>query len=186
MGQAILALIGLILLKLFWDVYKEKVTPDVPPKTRSKKGGKIIDISEAWIDMNNLPYSKKESLLSAAEKEVYQRLNHILKESNFIVFPKVRLADFLHVDPHIANSPEYLKRINAKSVDFLICHRENLEPVLIVQVHEGSNARKEQIAEQFLEKSAKAAKIPVLALNFSHIPSLPDLSHKLKEKGINI
>lgn len=185
MGQAVLALIGLILLKLLWDVYKEKTMPE-PPKTKPKKGGKIIDISEAWIDMNNLPYTKKESLLSPAEKEVYGMLNQVFKEGNFLVFPKVRLSDFLHVDPHISNSPEYLKRINAKSVDFLICRQGNLEPVLIIQVHEGSNAKKEQIAENFLEKSAKAAKIPVLALNFANLPSLPDLSRKLREEGVNI
>lgn len=184
MGQFILAIIGLILLKLFWDVYKEKM-PETPKK-KPKKSGKVIDISEAWIDMNNLPYTKKASILSSSEHEVYILLNQVLEESNFKIFPKVRLADFLHIDPHITNSPEYIKRINARSVDFLICNAESFAPVLIVQVHEGNNAKKEQIAENFLERAAKTAKIPVLALNFAHLPSPQDLSRKLKEQGINI
>ncbi|MBO8159569.1 DUF2726 domain-containing protein [Thermosyntropha sp.] len=184
MGQFILAVIGFILLKLLWDIYKEKISE--PRKNKPQKGGKVIDVSEAWIDINNLPYTKKTSILSAAEKDVYNLLNKTLPADNFKIFPKVRLSDFMQVDPHVQNSPEYVKRINSKSVDFLICHFESLEPLFIVQVHEGSNAKKEQIAENFLEKAAKTAGIPVLTLNFPHLPSTQGLIRKIKEYDINI
>lgn len=183
MLQVILLLTLLIAAKLIWDIYKDQ-KPSAP-KTRSK-AGQVIDLSNAWINPDDLPYKKREHLLSGRELALYQILNDMVDINNYVIFPKVRLADLLSLPAHAKNREEYLHRIKEKNVDFLVCERENLKPVLVVLGEGKSEGKKKQLTDRITRSSIEAAGITVISINLSNLPAPDDLLKNLEVLGLEL
>ena len=73
------AIIG---LKLIWDVYQ-----DFQNRGSNKtKKGQVIDLSEAWIDMDNLPYQKKDSPLVQIRISFISPIKEAIDPEKYVVF----------------------------------------------------------------------------------------------------
>ncbi|NLB89491.1 MAG: DUF2726 domain-containing protein [Syntrophomonadaceae bacterium] len=180
MGQLILAGLAIIALKLIWDVYQ-----DYQNKNRNKtKKGQVIDLSEAWIDMDNLPYQKKDSLLSRTELTLFHLLKDTIDPEKFVVLPKVRLEDIMSSSPNAHNAEEHLYRLKERSVDFLICSLPDLKPQLVV-FSEGTDSKKKQLSDRFNKKASEEAGIPIMSLNIASLPSPSELAQNLMKMGVN-
>lgn len=186
MGQAILAGIILIALKLIWDIYKDKQTSNKASGKKAKQRGEVIDLSDAWIDMSELPYHKKETFLSGKELNLYQSLKDILPVERYSVFPRVRLADFLSVDQAAHNRQEYLTRIKERSADFLVCELPDLKPVLVITVDNQVEARKKQFSERFNRRATEASGLSLVIINALEPLSDEELKQKIQRAGIQI
>ena len=111
-------------------------------------------------------YEKKPSLLSEAERSFYLVLLSLLPPE-FIVCPKVRLSDVLEVKRGTPQPSAHRNRINQKHVDFLICDRQRLAPVLAIELDDRSHQTDPRRArDQVLDKAAVAARLPLL-----HVPA---------------
>ena len=75
----------------------------------------------------NLPYRKKDYLLTAAERSFYEVLCSVL-DGQLLVFAKVRLADLVYMPKGTANRQTHFNRIQSKHVDFVLCTRDKLSP----------------------------------------------------------
>ncbi len=181
MAQLILAGITIIALKLVWDIYKEYSGNS---KTKPKKG-QVIDLSEAWIDMDNLPYQKKGSLLSRAELALFLLLKEVVNSENFIVLPKVRLEDIISSTPNVHNAEEYLHRLKERSADFLICSLPDLEPQVVVISENSTDSRIKQLGDRFSKKASEEAGLAVITINTADLPSHPELTLLLKGFGVS-
>lgn len=179
MGQLILAGIAIVALKLIWDVYK-----DYQEKPNPKKKGQVIDLSEAWIDMNDLPYKKKGSLLSRADLALFIILKDVINSENYVVFPKVRLEDIIHSAPNVNNADEYLHRLKEKSADFLICSLPDLEPQVVIISENPSDNRIKQLGDTFNKRASEEAGLAVVTINTGNLPSHPELTLLLKRHGV--
>ena len=67
-----------------------------------------------------LPYREKKYFFSRSEREFLRTFNESIDKKRYLIFTKVRLADFIEVT---IKGKEYLKwwnKIKSKHIDFLI------------------------------------------------------------------
>jgi hypothetical protein len=181
MGQAIIAVLGLILAKLIVDVVKENISSS---SKKASSSGPIIDLGDAWVDLNQISSRQRESLLSREEILLFQMLDSILFDSNYKVFPKVRLADLLTPNPNIPNRAEYKRRLRERVVDLLIVEKQNLKPLLLILTNNSQNKKAEP--DQLSIRSIKTAGLRYLIIKLDDLPSSSSLLTKLREAGLNI
>ena len=106
-----------------------------------------------------LPYRVRDDFLSPAEQSFYVALIAALAD-RAVVCPKVRLGDILFAP---GNSWKHSNRINHKHVDFLICSREMMRPLIAVELDDSSHKRESaQESDQFKDAAFKAAGLPLV------------------------
>lgn len=115
-------------------------------------------------DLSSRPYATRSAFLSARESQLFRQLDRAVGDRVWI-FPKVRVADVLAV----SDAPRHLDAavaIDRKSVGFLLCDRDSLEPRAVVGVLEaeaiGHDGRvdPERVGTK-VERAFSAAGIPV-------------------------
>jgi hypothetical protein len=113
-----------------------------------------------------LPYRKRDYLLTAAERSFYEVLCSIL-DGQLLVFAKVRLADLVWMSKGTANRQSHFNRIQSKHVDFVLCDREKIAPVLVIELDDSSHeADERRDRDTFVDAALSAAELPIL-----HIPA---------------
>ncbi|HHV16150.1 MAG TPA: DUF2726 domain-containing protein [Gelria sp.] len=184
MAQFIMLVMATIFIKLLWDVYKEQTQYRKKPR-HTQKGGEVIDLSNAWIDLDDMPYNRRDYLLNGKELELYNLLQDAIGDS-CVILPRVRLADFISVSPQAKNRLEYANRIKERSADVLICEASNLTPVALVIFETEAESKKKQLADRFTRKICEAVDLPCLNLKSAAPPSLSQLKMILQKSGMNI
>jgi very-short-patch-repair endonuclease len=107
--------------------------------------------------------------MSEAEKKFYFVLAEILGK-DYLIFSKVRMADLLYL-PKMSNSDfyHYQNKIQAKHVDFLICDKENIKPLLAIELDDSSHLKMDRILrDKLVDKIFESAKLPILHIKFSN------------------
>ena len=113
-----------------------------------------------------LPYRKKDYLLTAAERSFYEVLCSVL-DGQLLVFPKVRLADLVWMPKGTANRQTHFNRIQSKHVDFVLCTRDKISPVLVIELDDASHEEESRRhRDTFVDAALSAAGLPIL-----HIPA---------------
>ncbi len=192
MLQFIILIVVVIFGKLVWDIlndYRQKMQTTGPFPGQKKKrpgNGEVIDLSNAWINMNDLPYRKREYLLSGKELTLYQLFATVLEHSSYVAFPRFNLEDVVTVALEADNRTEYSNRIRNRYVDILICEKNELKPVLIIIGEgQGESRKKQQILEdRFIRSAADAAGIKYLGININNLPSNEQLLTLLRNSNL--
>jgi hypothetical protein len=120
------------------------------------------------VKTSKWPYLKKEYLLTKAEKDFYFILSEVIG-SDYLIFSKVRMADLLYL-PSMSNSHyyHYQNKIQSKHVDFLICDKENIKPLLAIELDDSSHKKVDRILRDTLvDKIFENAQLPILHVKFS-------------------
>ena len=113
-----------------------------------------------------LPYRKKDYLLTAAERSFYEVLCSVL-DGQLLVFTKVRLADLVYMSKGTANRQTHFNRIQSKHVDFVLCTRDKLSPVLVIELDDASHEEEpRRDRDAFVDTALAAAGLPIL-----HVPA---------------
>jgi hypothetical protein len=123
----------------------------------------ILRRREKW------PYQKKEYLLTRAEKDFFFVLQEIIGNDS-LIFSKVRLLDILYIPKGIESREyyRYLNKIQSKHVDFLLCDRENIKPLLAIELDDSSHLHPSRIErDNFIDKIFENAKLPILHIKYS-------------------
>lgn len=181
MGQLVTLILVVVLIKLLVDNVKPMFT-----KNKSSPGGDFIDISEKWITTDAMPYQKNEYLLNNHELLIFKRLNDILVNSRYLLFPHVRLANLLKVPPETKNRQEYLFRIKERSLDMVIFESTYLKPVLVINLRKAEDGKQQQIADQFTEKALRTSGIVSMDLELSNPPEPEAIRYKLRTFGLEL
>jgi hypothetical protein len=187
-------IVAIILGKLAWDVlndYRQKMQPSGPFSSQKKRrpgNGEVIDLSNAWINMDNLPYRKRDFLLSGKELALYELFTNMLENSPYTAFPRVNLEDLVTVSLEAENRTEYFSRIRNRFVDLLICEKEGLVPVLVIIGESTGEARKKQqvLEDRFIRSAAEAAGIKYLSINLNNLPDNEKLLTLLRNSAVII
>ena len=109
------------------------------------------------------PYRLRDPLLTPGETTLYQILLAIVG-ARVVVCPKVRLVDVFAIKPtpkHLA----FYERIAQRQVDFLLCERYTLKPLLAVELYDHRlprSARKQR--DSYIDRVFRAGRLPVLHL----------------------
>lgn len=113
---------------------------------------------------NTLPFKKKDYFLSKAEISFFHVLGSILDEQ-WLIFTKIRLIDLVSIPRGTENYQSHRNRVQAKHVDFVLCDRKSVTPVLVIELDDSShNKHSVQKRDQFVNAVMKAAGLPILRI----------------------
>lgn len=182
MPQVLILLLVLILGKLLVDYIKKQANQT----NETNKGGDIIDISEAWIDTDDMPYSKKEAVLDKREMDLYRLLAELLNSSGYQVYPGISLSALLTVPTATANRQEYLRRIKERALDLVIMESPDLNPVLVINLESAGESKKQQLTNRFTEKALASAGLTRINISLNSLPNRAELVKMLRRAGLQI
>jgi len=112
-------------------------------------------------------YFKKEYLLTPTERKFFNILEQIIS-GKFYIFPQIHLDSLLEVKKDEENKMGYRNRINRKSVDFVICDKEYLKPLLAIELDDSSHYRWDrQERDQFVNQALNSVGLKTLRIRVS-------------------
>lgn len=91
-----------------------------------------------------LPYAVKKFFFSRSEQEFLRLLNESIDRQNYIIFPKVRLADFIEVTATGKEYQGWWNKIRSKHVDFLVWNVLERKIVLAIEL-DGKSHQSERV-----------------------------------------
>lgn len=110
----------------------------------------------------NLPFRKKDYLLSKAERSFYKVLEASLN-GQFVIFTKVRLLDLLWLPKGTEKAQSYRNRVQSKHVDFVLCDHAALKPMLVIELDDASHKRPgRQARDRLVDNVLATAGLPIL------------------------
>jgi hypothetical protein len=88
-------------------------------------------------------YKKKEYVMTQAERDCFNSLVKVTSDKYWL-FPQAHFSAFL--DSHVVgqNWNAAFWHINGKSVDFLLCTKEQLSPVLAIELDDSTHEREDR------------------------------------------
>lgn len=113
-----------------------------------------------------LPYEKLDSILTNNELKFYKVLKPIVDKNDYILLIKPRLADIIQVKKGTEKWQGWFNKIKSKHVDFLLCAREDLSPILGIELDDKSHERKDrQERDEFVDALFAKVDLPILHVN---------------------
>jgi len=157
-GVLVLAVAGAILLKLL---------------------GGLLNAAAGTGSNARMPFRKKDYLLTKAERSFYEVLRRSVDEQT-TVFAKVRLLDLVWLPKGTQNAGSHRNRVQSKHVDFVLCNRAALMPMLVVELDDASHAREDRQARDLLvDRVLTGAGLPVLRVRTSRGYSPAELQRQI-------
>jgi len=112
--------------------------------------------------LGEFPYQKKAYLLTEAERSFYKVLRRVAGDE-LHVFAKVRLADLVWLPKGTKHRQAHLNRVLSKHVDFVLCHRQTVAPVLVVELDDSSHeSSRRQERDAFVNQVLRTTGLPLL------------------------
>jgi very-short-patch-repair endonuclease len=106
------------------------------------------------------PYRQRDDFLSPAELAFYRVLVPVV-DSRYVICPKVRLADLVHTVER--NDRANMNRIIQKHVDFVLCEKESMKPILVIELDDKSHARADRRErDELVDAVFESAQLPLL------------------------
>lgn len=148
--------------------FHDDVNAEVERRHRTSVSTHPIDGGQVPTDVTHTdetaepdtPYELQSSVLTKAEMHFYRTL---LQATDLVICPKIRMADFLYVQRNTNRWQSAQNRINMKHVDFLLCCRSSMKPMLAIELDDSSHNKPHVKArDAFVEKAYETAEIPLL------------------------
>lgn len=104
----------------------------------------MLDRRLSWRHEKIEKYIKKKYFFSIKEKEFFILLSNIITKNypeKYIIFPKVRILDFLDINKGLdrSNYYRYLRKVSQKHVDFSIFDSWSYSPALVIELNWASH-----------------------------------------------
>ena len=75
----------------------------------------------------------------------------------------VRLADLVYIERGTEKRQSYFNRIQSKHIDFVLCDRNDIKPILAIELDDSSHRRADRIArDEFVDNALAQAGLPLL------------------------
>ncbi len=129
--------------------------------------------------INNYAYQKKEYLLTKPEHEFFQTLETIIG-NQYYIFPQIHLSSLLKHNLKGQNWKGALSHIDRKSVDYVICDKTYLSPLLIIELDDKTHDRndrrdRDEAVEQILQNSH----LPLVRVPNTDINKIEEIKEKI-------
>lgn len=181
MPQFIALVLIIVVVKLLYDYFKS-----VPAKEKPAPRGDFIDISEKWINADQMPYKKNDYPMPSRELLVFKAFQEIFREGAYTVFPHVPLTDLLVVPTGTENRQEYLYRLRERVADMVIYDAEDFKPVLVVNLRSADSNKRQQISDQFTANALKTAGYKTITVDLNELPGQEEMVRTLQQAGLNL
>lgn len=109
-------------------------------------------------------YKIRPFLTTKNEHEFYKQLLPAATAKNLTVFTKVRLADLIEPDERDwSRKSSAFNKIKAKHVDFVLCEKQYMRPVLVIELDDRSHQRPDRKERDiFVDSILHSVGLPVL------------------------
>jgi len=108
------------------------------------------------------PYTRKPYLLSVPEKRFYDILAEVVP-LDVCICPQVSLGGILDVTSDPRDYLRHWNRISSKRLDFLLCDRNTLSPLVAIELDDASHdAPRRQKRDRFVENALASAGLAIL------------------------
>ena len=94
-----------------------------------------------------LPYKAKQYLFNKSEHEFLKELHRQLDANRYMIFPKVRLADFIEVAVRGKEYQGWWNKIRSKHVDFLVWDAQNNKIAFAIEL-DGRSHQSEKVQKR--------------------------------------
>jgi hypothetical protein len=124
-----------------------------------------------------LPYSRKQALFSPAERSFLGVLEQSIG-NHYRVFGKVRIADVIEAKRGLnrADWQRAFNRINAKHFDFVLCDKDELAVVCVIELNDKSHQKRDrQQRDAFVMELCRAVGLPFLQVQTTRAYSVQEL-----------
>ena len=129
-----------------------------------------------------LPYKRKDYLLSRAERSFFGVLQNTVGDQ-YLIFAKVRLADLIYIPRGIEQRQSYFNRIQSKHIDFVLCDRDAVRPLLAIELDDSSHRGADrQSRDTFVDSALKAAALPILHVAARSGYNVQELAHDIQQQ----
>ncbi len=106
--------------------------------------------------------------MTKAELNFYRILNNICNELDCLLFSKVRVADIVKVRS-IENRQSYFNRIKSKHIDFVLCDKNHLKPLLCIELDDKSHNNLKRIErDKFIDEIIDIVGFKVIHIKCSY------------------
>lgn len=131
---------------------------------------------------NCLPYKKKKYLLTINEKNFYEVLKSAIENTDYYICPMVRMADIIYVDRKKTDKWQYhFNKIVGKHVDFLLCNKETMVPLIAIELDDKSHKRQDRIErDSFVNDAFISANIKLLRFKTNNSYNLNEIKGRLE------
>ncbi len=155
---------------------KPVVTPSITPP---------IQIAEPELEFESSEqpqYRKKDHLFTYQERKFYERLMAEVG-NEYQVFAKVRMADVLWLANEPANRKFHNNQIQCKHLDFVLCDKKHLKPVLALELDDSShNKFNRRESDEFKQQACETAGLPLVRVKVQQSYSSDEIGELIRSK----
>lgn len=121
------------------------------------------------------PYSLKAPFFSPAERELLEMLQRTVGD-RYLILPKVSVADVVEVTaiPRRAHWYQATNRIAAARFDFLLCDKNDLSPVCVINIDEP------EADQDFMHQVCETVGLPLASLTPEAVRSYTDVREAIE------
>jgi hypothetical protein len=174
-----------VLLKKLWEkLFNTPSYNEQPHKHKNRPRGQVIDISDLSFNINDIKILKRDYLLTPRELSMFHHLSDLLTGRDYLVTPKIPLSALCVIPENAANRIEFQNRLKTQYVDYLICDKSTLKPLMLVFIFSDNDSKRERSSNKFSYRIALAADMTAVLLNVDDEREKDNLASQLKERGI--
>ncbi len=124
-------------------------------------------------------YKKKEFLIRKDEHEFFDLLMSIIGDDCY-VFPQIHLDAFLDCNLNSQKSFGAYSHIRMWSIDYLICDKNYIKPLLAIELDGGSHKQEKRIKrDKEVERILKEANLPLMRIESSKRNNKEEIRNKI-------
>lgn len=114
-----------------------------------------------------LPYRVRPRLVTKSELSFYRSLVKAVQD-DFEIMAMVRMADLIRVEVGTPNRRKWLNKVLAKHIDFVLCDRGSLQPLVCIELDDRSHQRADRIErDKFVDHAFESAGLPLIRIPVS-------------------
>jgi Protein of unknown function (DUF2726) len=126
------------------------------------------------------PYFRRRYLLTSAEQAFYKTLREIV--GDFLILPKVRLADLIDADDRHKYWQANFNRVKSKHIDFVLCDSKT-KPLIAIELDDPSHEREDRRnRDNDVDRLFAAVSFPLLRVRVQERYEPGELSRQLLTK----
>ena len=126
-------------------------------------------------------YTKRASLLTPAELQFYRYILRRSIEPRHMIFAMVRLSDLVDLTTEPVGATYSRGEAWAMHLDFVICDRNTLEPLLAIELDDSSHQRRDhEIRDAIKNRVCADAHLPLLRVKVVDYFDFPALSAQIR------
>jgi hypothetical protein len=138
--------------------------------------------SAAEKEKTKYTYVKKQRVMTEHELDFYKKLNDAVG-GTYCILAQAHLSAFLeHKVPNGQNWKAAFRHINGKSIDYLLCDKQRLAPLLAIELDDASHEKQDRrLRDEEVKRIFREANLPLVRVPSHDITSVEEMKTRISE-----